>query len=147
MRHVGADLLAADHALVPDHIDDVRHLSARDIAHKYGYVRQYVARLCREGKVRGRQVGTDWYIDETSFKNYFEQREHERAARHDQLAAERHREYRDAQAAASHGKSPITPQTTIAPNTGSCTMDDDGVCFRLLRIRIQIRLDRSEPSN
>ena len=32
-----------------------------------GYVRDYVARLCREGKVAGRQLGRLWYVNLDSF--------------------------------------------------------------------------------
>ena len=32
-----------------------RYLSARDIARAHGYVRDYVTRLCRKGKVPGRR--------------------------------------------------------------------------------------------
>jgi hypothetical protein len=47
--------------------DGVRFLPARDIARTHGYVRDYVARLCREGKVAGRQLGRPWYVDAESF--------------------------------------------------------------------------------
>jgi hypothetical protein len=36
-----------------------RYLSPLD-RRKYGYVRDYVARLCREFKVRGRRLGKLW---------------------------------------------------------------------------------------
>ena len=44
-----------------------RHLPAREIARAHGYVRDYVARLCREGKVNGRRLGKLWYVDAESF--------------------------------------------------------------------------------
>jgi len=49
------------------YVGDTRHLSARDIARRYGYARDYVARLCRQGKVRGHQLGRLWYVDDQSF--------------------------------------------------------------------------------
>ena len=33
------------------YVGGARHLPARDIARAHGYVRDYVARLCRQGKV------------------------------------------------------------------------------------------------
>jgi hypothetical protein len=38
-------------------IGGVPHHSAAEIARKYGYDRDYVARLCRQGKVRGQAHG------------------------------------------------------------------------------------------
>jgi hypothetical protein len=47
-----------------------RHLPARDIARTYGYAPDYVARLCRLGKVRGRRLGKLWYVDTESFASF-----------------------------------------------------------------------------
>jgi hypothetical protein len=44
-----------------------RHLPAREIARTHGYVPGYIARLCREGKVRGHQLRGIWYVDTESF--------------------------------------------------------------------------------
>jgi hypothetical protein len=52
------------------YIGGTRHLSARDTARKYCYVRDYVARLCRQGKVAGRQLGRLWYVDVDSFASF-----------------------------------------------------------------------------
>lgn len=51
-------------------VDGVRYRSASEIAAIHGYVRDHVARLCRQGKVRGIRVSTTWYVDETSFLTY-----------------------------------------------------------------------------
>ncbi len=48
-------------------IDDMRFLLAAEVAKRHGYVRDYVARLCRTGKVRGRRIANSWYVDEDSF--------------------------------------------------------------------------------
>jgi hypothetical protein len=44
-------------------IGGIPYHSVAEIARKYGYVRDYVARLCRQGKVRGRRLGKLWYVD------------------------------------------------------------------------------------
>lgn len=44
-----------------------RFLLAQDIARKHGYVGDYVARLCREGKVPAHRIGKLWYADVNSF--------------------------------------------------------------------------------
>jgi hypothetical protein len=49
------------------YIGGARYLPARDIAAMHGYVRDYVARLCRQGKVDGRRLGRLWYVDTDSF--------------------------------------------------------------------------------
>jgi hypothetical protein len=48
-------------------IGGVPYQSSAEVALKYGYVRDYVARLCRQGKVRGRRLGKLWYVDTESF--------------------------------------------------------------------------------
>jgi class 3 adenylate cyclase len=48
-------------------IDGARYRSTQDIAREYGYTRDYVARLCREGKVRSRRLTSLWYVDVEAF--------------------------------------------------------------------------------
>ena len=48
-------------------LNGARYLSAREIARTHGYVRDYVARLCREGKVHGHRLGRFWYVNADSF--------------------------------------------------------------------------------
>jgi len=49
------------------YIGGARYLPARTVARDHGYVRDYVARLCREGKVARRQLGRLWYVNLDSF--------------------------------------------------------------------------------
>jgi hypothetical protein len=56
-------------------IGGVPYHSAAEIARKYGFVRDYVARLCREGKVRGRRLGKLWYVDTESFAAFVRRNE------------------------------------------------------------------------
>ena len=121
----------------------MHHVAARDIARKYGYVREYVARLCREGKVRGRQLGTDWYVDETSFKNYFVLREHERAARYQRIAAERRVEYRVAQTAVSENRSPAVSQKSVSPDASLPAPEKGALNMHFFGLCIHIRLNRA----
>ena len=44
-----------------------RFLPARNLACVHGYVRNYVARLCREGRVTGRPLGRISYVNADSF--------------------------------------------------------------------------------
>jgi hypothetical protein len=56
-------------------LNGARYLSAREIARKHGYVRDYVARLCREGKVSGHRLGRNWYVHVESFADFIQRTE------------------------------------------------------------------------
>ena len=47
----------------PISINGGQYISAIEAAQKTGFVRDYIARLCREGKVRGTQIGKNWFVD------------------------------------------------------------------------------------
>src|ERR1700722_13658688 len=88
------------------YFDGVRFISAARTAKEFGVVRDYISRLARQGKLRGRQFGARWYLDETAFKDYLVLREYEQAARREKLSADRRREYQTAQAAALENAPP-----------------------------------------
>jgi hypothetical protein len=52
------------------YIGGTRYLLAAEIARTYGYAPNYVASLCRLGKVRGCQLRGIWYIDTESFATF-----------------------------------------------------------------------------
>jgi hypothetical protein len=63
-----------------DHVSEIviagsRHLPASEVARTHGYVPGYVARLCREGKVRGRQLRGIWYVETESFAAFVHRNE------------------------------------------------------------------------
>jgi len=39
---------------------------ARDAGRIFGYTRDYVARLARQKKIKGRQIGCQWFVDPES---------------------------------------------------------------------------------
>lgn len=80
-------------------IDGSRHVAAAVLAAQSGYTRDYIARLARQHRIAGRQLGTHWYINELSFWEFFMQQEALRAERRHQLAVSRRLEYHDAQPA------------------------------------------------
>jgi cytidylate kinase len=80
-------------------IDGSRHVAAAVLAAQSGYTRDYIARLARQHRIEGRQLGTHWYINEASFREFIVQQEASRAERRHQLAAVRRNEYYDAQSA------------------------------------------------
>ena len=80
-------------------IDGARHVAAAVLAAKSGYTRDYIARLARQHRIAGRQLGTHWYINEVSFWEFFMRQEALRAERRLQLASLRRLEYYNAQSA------------------------------------------------
>jgi hypothetical protein len=51
-------------------LNGARYLSAREIARTHGYVRDYVARICRQGTVHGHRLGRLWYVEVDSFTDF-----------------------------------------------------------------------------
>ncbi len=76
--------------------DGLKYISAGDASETTGLSRDYIARLCRDGKLRGRRVGKNWYVDEESLRRFGIEQEHQKAVRRVQLSEERVREYRGA---------------------------------------------------
>jgi hypothetical protein len=57
------------------HIGGARYLPASNIARTHGCSRDYVARLCRSGKVRGRRLAGIWYVDTEFFSAFVRRNE------------------------------------------------------------------------
>ena len=77
-------------------IDGVRYVSASQAAAEFGFVGDYVARLARTGKIRGRQLGRNWYVDRDALERFSARQEHLREVRRHELVRERIAEYRAA---------------------------------------------------
>ncbi|MCE9541112.1 hypothetical protein K8R03_00960, partial [Candidatus Kaiserbacteria bacterium] len=73
--------------------DGVRYVSAADAAADSGFTRDYVARLCRDGKVKGKRVGKNWYVDKSSLTGFVLSQEHAKGLRRESLAETRSKEY------------------------------------------------------
>src|SRR3989344_2421633 len=73
--------------------DGVRYISAGDAGSLAGLTRDYVARLCKEGKVLGKRIGKQWYVDSGSFQNFVLVQEHARAKRREELVQTRKLEH------------------------------------------------------
>jgi hypothetical protein len=72
--------------------DGVRFISAADAGKESGFVRDYITRLARTGKIRGRQIGGKWYIEYPALQQFAVTNEHERSIRWDKIAEQRRRE-------------------------------------------------------
>ena len=78
-------------------IEGVRHVAAAVLAAQSGYCRDYIARLARQGRIDGRQLGSSWYINERSLWSFVVEQEALREERRRRLTALRNLEYRAAQ--------------------------------------------------
>ncbi len=73
--------------------DGVRHLSASDAALLHHFTSDYVARLCREGKLRAKRVGKNWFVDENSLRTFVADQEYKESQRQNELVRQRKVEY------------------------------------------------------
>jgi Helix-turn-helix domain len=56
------------------YFDGIKYISAKEAASLSGFTRDYVARLCRHGKVNARRLGALWYIDVVSLLEFLSKR-------------------------------------------------------------------------
>ncbi|MBI5644463.1 hypothetical protein HY970_00005, partial [Candidatus Kaiserbacteria bacterium] len=75
------------------YFDGRRYISAYDASNIFGFTRDYVALLCRHGKVKGRRLGRNWYAEEESFRSFLALQGFEKAKRRQNLTEDRLREY------------------------------------------------------
>lgn len=73
-----------------------KFLSSKRAGEEASYTNDYVARLCRNGKVKGRMVGRTWYVEEESFQKFLNEHTARKEDRKKQLASERKKEYIEA---------------------------------------------------
>ncbi|MBM3272650.1 helix-turn-helix domain-containing protein, partial [Candidatus Kaiserbacteria bacterium] len=93
--------------------DGSRYISANEAAFVYGLTRDYIGKLCREGKIRGKRVASRWYVSEESVVTFLLAQQCEKSKRRTELSELRMHEYRALQKQDTHSVSPIQP--TIIP--------------------------------
>ena len=59
------------------------YIPAREAGQHFGYTGDYVARLAREGRVRGRRIGHQWFVDRQSFGQFMAAATEQKALRCD----------------------------------------------------------------
>jgi hypothetical protein len=70
------------------YIDGVHYLTAREAGDVLGYAPDYVSRLCREGKLRGRRAGKTWIVEADSLVPFIKAHEARKEAWHQNLSRE-----------------------------------------------------------
>jgi hypothetical protein len=68
-------------------IDGARYVAAGVLAAESGYCRDYIARLARQHRIAGRQLGKIWYIAEEPFWMFVIEQEKERELRRSRMTA------------------------------------------------------------
>lgn len=61
----------------------------KEVLGRTEYTRDYISKLAREGQIVAAQIGRQWYVDETSLKNFTEASAMEAQLRRQQLSQER----------------------------------------------------------
>ena len=51
-------------------IEGKRLISSKRLSASLGYTHDYISRLCREGKIQGKLVGRNWFVDQDSLTTY-----------------------------------------------------------------------------
>ncbi|MDP3645533.1 MAG: helix-turn-helix domain-containing protein, partial [bacterium] len=75
------------------YFDGIKYVSANEAASLVGLTRDYIARLCKEGKVLGRRIGKQWYVSQNALHTFILAQEYTRAKRREELVEIRKREY------------------------------------------------------
>lgn len=70
-----------------------RYISAAEAGAFSGFTRDYIAKMCREGKLAATRVGKGWFVSETALKELLTSHEYEKGLRRKRIAEERRREY------------------------------------------------------
>ena len=75
------------------------YISSSEAGDRFGLTNDYVARLCRHGKIRGALIGKVWFVEESSLGTFVSEGERRKKHYSTQLAKTRRAEYRRSQTA------------------------------------------------
>lgn len=103
-------------------INGREYLQAGVVGKHFGYTRDYILMLAREGKIDGQKIGHRWYVNEESVANFFKHAEVARKERTVQLRKERQQELRARGFVSSHKASSKTrtPVTQVVVVIAMC---------------------------
>lgn len=94
-------------------LNGMTYISAGSASKSFHMTRDYIARLCRENRVKGERIGKSWFVVEQSLKEFLLSQKYSRALRAESLSQERRNEYyiQQVQPAASMQRLSQTSQT------------------------------------
>jgi hypothetical protein len=52
-------------------VDGKQYIPANDAGKHFGYTREYMLMLAKQGKIDGKKIGHKWYVHEPSIENFF----------------------------------------------------------------------------
>jgi CO dehydrogenase/acetyl-CoA synthase epsilon subunit len=86
-------------------IDNRDYIPAGKVGKHFGYTRDYILMLARDGKIDGRKIGHRWYVNLESTKLYFENAEKARSKQKEIIREERKSELRAHAVVHTHARS------------------------------------------
>ncbi len=75
-------------------VNDTEYLPAAEVGKHFGYTRDYILMLSRDGKIEARKVGNKWYVNLKSAEKFFASASKEREKRKVAIRNERKEELR-----------------------------------------------------
>ncbi|MEN9389914.1 MAG: hypothetical protein RLZZ283_14, partial [Candidatus Parcubacteria bacterium] len=104
-------------------IDEIEQIwiTSRDASERFGYTSDYVAFLCRTGKIIARRAGRSWEISELSISEFASRARQAEEIRHTKLREERRKEYlaRVALASPQPSRAPLSTRRAIGSFVGA----------------------------
>ena len=76
-------------------LNNIKYLSFKEAGSYASYTHDYVSRLCREGRIPGRQVGRVWYVEAEPFSAFLDQQKDKKNENNKSLSKECKRTYND----------------------------------------------------
>ena len=73
--------------------NNIKYFSSKEAGELAGYTNDYVARLCRKGKLPGKQMGRVWYVEADSFLTFLLENQYKKAEYYQTLSQERKEKY------------------------------------------------------
>ena len=91
--------------------DGIRYVSAVAAAQESNLTLDYIARLCREGKLHAKLIGKHWYIEHSTLQSFLLEHRFALDRKHRELAEQRAQEYKTRiDNARSLLENPLSPQ-------------------------------------
>ena len=74
-------------------LEEINFIPAGDAAKQFGYTKEYLLMLAKDGKISGKKEGHKWFVDTASVENFFKGAEIERNVRRKKISEERKKEF------------------------------------------------------
>ena len=88
-------------------VDGVRYVTAHDAARAAGITRDYIGKLCRDGKLPGKFISGRWFVPEEQLGAFLIGHAYKKSDRGQRLSTERREEY--------HGRTETSGEKRVFP--------------------------------